>query len=173
MPEGLFGVLLGNINENFELFKHLVNESDCIVGPMCEFEFHSYDGIPEGAWVKIQIPHLVSNPKMEGNIKVISRERYQDCIEYAQKLEPEEEPPDSENIYFRFNKKYIEIFTHHFSQFIVYAENSTLEEVAKDQICCTRFVQLLGFEKWIKDNDGYHLEVIMYVSSLEHEQVFI
>ena len=61
--EGLFGVILGNVYEKFGTFNQLVKESDCIVGPVCEFEFHSYDDITKGAWMKIEIPHIVKNPK--------------------------------------------------------------------------------------------------------------
>ena len=98
VPEGCHGVILGNVLENFENFNHLVNESDSIVGPICEFEFHSYDDIPRGAWIKIEVPHIVKNPKVHDSIRIMSRDRYQECIEYAQKLEPGEDPPDSDNV---------------------------------------------------------------------------
>ena len=172
VPEGLHGVILGNVFQNFESFKHLVHESDCVVGPMCEFEFHSYDDIPEGAWVKIEVPHIVKNLDIVRKIRVISRDRYQECIEYAQKLEPEQDPPDCENIYYRFGESYLEIFTHHFSQFIVYAENTTLQEVKNkhNQHSCSKSVELLIYTKWIqKDYDsGPLLEVTLNMCSLQH-----
>ena len=129
VPEGLYGVILGNVYKNIKMLNHLVKENDCIVGPMCEFEFHSYEEIPEGAWIKIQVPHIVKNLTVEDRIKVISRDRHHTCIEYAQRLKQGEDPPDCENVYYRFNERYVEIFTHHFSEFLVYAENTTLYEV--------------------------------------------
>ena len=173
MPEGYHGVLLGNVHENFEMFKHLVKATDCIVSPMCEFEFHCFDHIPERAFIKIEVPPHCKSPKMEGSIKVISRDRYQDCIAYAQKLEPWQKPPDRQNMYFRFNETHIEIFSNHFSQFIVFAENRSMAEVVTDHNCCTRCVEILGFEKWIRSHDGRDLEVTLCVSSLQHENVFI
>ena len=171
MPKGYHGVLLGNVYENFKMFKHLVKENDYIVSPMCEFEFHRYLDISQGTFIKIEVPHIVKNSKMEGRIRVISRDRYQDCIEYAQKLEPEEELPDCDNMYFRLNERHIEIFTHHFSQFIVYAENSSLEEIVMDNNCCNRCVEILVFEKLARDHR--HHEFTAYISSLQHQEVFI
>ena len=171
--EGLFGVILGNIYEKFSVFNHLIKESDCIVGPLCEFEFHSYDDISKGAWMKIEVPHIVRNPNVESRIKVISRDRYLECIEYAQRLEPGEEPPDYENIYYCFHERHIEIFTHHLSQFIVYAENISLEELATPPSCCTRYLEILMFEKWIRDKDDQHPEVTAYICSLQNQKVFI
>ena len=169
VPGGLLGVILGNVYENFKTFNYPVNENDCIVGPMCEFEFHSYDDITEGSWIKIEVPHIVKNPKIKSSIKVISRDRYQDCIEYAQELEIREDPPDCENIYYRFSETCIEIFTQHFSQFIVYAENTTLDEVMDKSAheCCSRVAEFVVFTKWIRKRHNEHfLEVNMYIFSL-------
>ena len=173
MREGLYGVILGNVYGNFKKFSHFVKESDCIVGPMCEFEFHSYEDIPEGVWIKIQVPHIVKNPKIEDNIRVISRDRYQECIEYAQSLEQGEEPFDNQNIYYRFGDRYIEIFTHHFSQFIVFAENVTLNEVLhKDAMeCCGRSAEMLVFTKWVTKKSNHPLlEVTLYLCSMYYEK---
>ena len=86
LPEGLHGIILGNVHKNFDTFRHCVEKNDSIVGPMCEFEFHSYDDIPEGAWVKIEVPHIVKNFDMESKIRVMARDRYQECVEFAQRL---------------------------------------------------------------------------------------
>ena len=129
VPGGRYGVILGNVYENFETLKNFVKENDCIVSPLCELEFHGFGDIPKGAWIKIQVPHIVKNPKIQDNIKVLSRDRYQESIEYAQKLLPGQEPPDHRHIYYRFCEETIEIFTQHFSQFIVYAKNCALNEV--------------------------------------------
>ena len=173
VPKGCHGIILGNIHKNFKISNHLVKESDCIVSPMCEFEFHSYDDIPEGAWIKIEVPHIVKNLDIASKIRVISRDRYQKCTEYAQKLEPEQEPYDYENIYYRFGESYLEIFTHHFSQFIVFAENTTLDEVMDKHNLhsCSKNVELLIFTKWIQNYaSGPLLEVSLNMCSLQHEE---
>ena len=175
VPEGLYGIILGNVHEDFDAFKQCVKGNDCIVGPMCEFEFHSYYDILKGAWYKIDIPHIVKNPKVEDKIKVISRDRYQESIEYAQRLQEMEEPPDYENIYYRLNERNLEIFTHHFSQFIVYAESTTLDEVmGKDNILhfCSKHVELLIFTKWTQKDFCVKplLEVCLQMCSLYHEE---
>ena len=173
VPEDHHGIILGNVYKNFDSFNHLVNERDCIVGPMCEFEFHSYDDIPEGAWYKIVVPHIVKNVMVKDRIKVVSRDRYQECIEYAQRLEPGEEPSDHQNIYFWYSESYIEIFTQHFSQFILYAENTTLDEVMDkhNSHSCSKSVQLLIFTKWIQNDydSGPLLEVTLNMCSWQRD----
>ena len=172
VPEGLYGIILGNVHENFDLFRHLVQKTDCIVSPMCEFEFHSYCDIPKGACYRIEVPHIVNNSKVEGSIKVMSRDRYQECIEYAQKLEPGEMPPDYEYTYYRFRERNLEIFTPHFSQFVVYAQNRTFEEVTgKDPPhCCSKSVECMVFIKWCKHSNGDpFLEVSLHICSLHYE----
>ena len=101
VPKGLYGVILGNAHQETDF---IVRPIDRIVRPMYECEFHSYDDISEGAWIKIEVPHI------EGGIKVIYKERYQRYIKYAQKLEPGQELPDRENVYYRSRERYVEIF---------------------------------------------------------------
>ena len=178
VPEGLLGVILGNVYENIKTLNYLVKETDCIVSPMCEFELHSIDAFRQGVLVKIQVPHIVKNPNVREKIRVISRDRYHQSIEYAEELLPEEEPPDSDNIYYRIKEKYIEIFTHHFSQYIAYAEDTTFEEVvttedAGEDIphCCSKNVELLVFTKWIQKGTDPLLEVILHMCSSHYEEV--
>ena len=174
VPEGLHGITLGNVHENYDEFKQCVKESDCIVGPMCEFEFHSYIDILKGASYKIDVPHIVKNPQAAEKIKVMSRDKYQESIEYAQVLHKGEEPLDHESIYYRFRERYLEIFTPHFSQLIVYAENTTLEEVLDTdaRLCCNRRIELLVFTKWLQESiDAPSLEVILYMCSLHYQGI--
>ena len=170
VPEGLHGIILGNVFHNFNIFRHCVKKTDCNVSPMCEFEFHSYDNIPEGAFIKIEVPHIVKNYEVSKKIRVMSRDRYQESIEYAQRLEPGQKPR-SGSIYYRYTEEYIEIFTHHFSQFIVYAEKTNLEEVITRHNCCTTCVETLVFVKWNTSPVNF-LDVIVFVCNLEFEKVF-
>ena len=126
----------------------------------------------KGAWYKIDVPHIVKNPQTAERIKVMSRDRYQESIEYAQLLHKGEEPPDHQSIYYRFRERYLEIFTPHFSQFIVYAENTTLEEVlGTDALLSNNLkIELLVFTKWLQESTGSpSLEVILYMCCLYSE----
>ena len=89
VPEGVFGIILGNVHTNFRTFSHLVQEADCIISPMCEFELHNYDDIPRSAWYTIQVPHIVKNTTIEGKI-MVKRERqvhenFYTCIAIAER----------------------------------------------------------------------------------------
>ena len=68
VPEGVYGVILGNIHTNYRTFGHLVEDHDCIISPLCEFEIHNYNDIPQGAWCTIQVPHIAKNPAIETTI---------------------------------------------------------------------------------------------------------
>ena len=152
VPEGVFGIILGNVHTNFRTFNYLVEESYCIISPMCEFELHNYDDIPKGAWYTIQVPHIVKNLTIESKIRVKHKDKYKRTFTNALKLLTGEEPPtdDNVNVYYRFHDKYIEIFTHHFSQFVTYAENTILQTVMGTHAaqCCTNAVEILAFGKW-------------------------
>ena len=176
VPEGVYGIILGNIVTNFRAFSHLVKEDDCMISPMCEFELHNYDDIPQGAWYTIQVPHIVKNFIIERKIKVTHRDKHTKTFGYALKLLTGEEPPsdDNVNVYYRLHEKYIEIFTQHFSQFIIYAENTTLQAVmgvmAMDPLqCCARAAELLVFGKWhLEMNDDATLEISIVMCSLHY-----
>ena len=172
VPDGVFGIILGNIHTNFRTFSHLVEESDCIISPMCEFELSSYDDVPKGAWYTIQVPHIVKNETIESKIMVKHRDKYRKTFGYALRLVTGEEPPvdDNVNVYYRFHEKFIEIFTHHFSQFIIYAENTTIQTVMGLSVfaCCANALELLVFGKWHKRNDDcLVLEIIIVLRSFQ------
>ena len=172
VPEGVFGIILGNIHTNFRTFSHLVQEGDCIISPMCEFELSSYDDIHEGAWYTIQVPHIVKNKTIESRIIVKHRDKTRKKVGYALRLVTGEEPPtdDNVNVYYRFHDKYIEIFTHHFGQFIIYAEKTTIQRVMgiSGVACCSNALELLVFGKWHKRNDGFLvLEIIILLRCLQ------
>ena len=60
VPDGVYGVILGNIHTDHWRFRHLVPERDCIIGPMCEFHFKGSE-IPSRARFRILVPHIVTN----------------------------------------------------------------------------------------------------------------
>ena len=134
--------------------------------------FHGYFNIPKGAWIKIQVPHILKNPVAHNKVTVMSRDRYQESIEYAQRLGQEEEPPDNKHIYYKLFEETIEIFTQHFSQFIVFAKNSTSSEdmSMNDMQCCRRAAELLVFTKWRERRFKRPLlEVALHICCLHYE----
>ena len=95
------------------------------------------------------------------------RDRYKKTFTHALKLLTGERPPanDNVNVYYWFHEKYIEIFTRHFSQFIIYAENSSLQMVIDPSPlqCCANSAELLLFGKW---RTNFILEVSIVMPSL-------
>ena len=141
---------------------------------MCEFELSSYEDIHEGAWYTIQVPHIVKNPTTESKIIVKHRDKYKKTFTYAVRLLTGEEPPndDNVNVYYRFHDKYIEIFTHHFSQFVSYAENTTLQAVMEN----VKWIEMLVFGKWHymrTDSAKEMLEINILLCNLHYKQVSI
>ena len=170
VPEGVFGIILGNIHTNFRTFSHLVEENDCIISPMCEFELHNYNDIPKGAWYTIQVPHIVKNPSIESKIMIKHRDKYKKTFTHALRLLTGEPPTDDiVNVYYRFHDKYIEIFTHHFSQFIAYAENTTIKRVmgVSGIACCLNALRLLVFGIRHDLNFSSLIEIVVVLCSLQ------
>ena len=150
IPKGVYGIILGNVYTALSQLKHLVGPNDTIIGPICVFELHRYKDIPKGAWYKIQVPHIVKNiAEARDKIKFKYQDQHQESIRYAKCLLSGEDPPiDSVNVYYRLCCNHVEIFTMHFSQFIIYAENTPIEElitIPEPINCCTRSGELLVF----------------------------
>ena len=154
IPEKVYGIILGNIYTNRRTYRHPLAEGDCIISPICEFELHSYDGDPVSEWYTIQVPHIVKIKTIKSKIMVKHRDKYTETYGYALRLLPGQEPPpnDKVNVYYRLGEEKIEIITRHFSQFVIYAENTTLQAVMGLNAlqCCTNAVELLVFGKLIQ-----------------------
>ena len=168
VPEGVYGIILGNVYSTLWRLSHLVRENDTVISPMCEFELHSYMDIPKGAWYKIQVPHIVNNiAEARDQIRVKYQDKHGEFIDYAEMLLPEEGPPvDSVNVYYRLCHRHVEIFTPHFSQFIVYAKNTPIEQlttIPEPINCCTRGAEMLVFTKMM--TEGELLELSVYLCS--------
>ena len=104
--------------------------------------------ILKGAWYKIQVPHLIKNiAEATDKIKVKYQDRHEESVEFTQMLPVGEDPPiNSVNVYYRLCHSHVEIFTPHFSQFIVYAENTPIKDltgVPEPINYCTRSAELL------------------------------
>ena len=104
IPEGLFGILLGNIFHIGNIVSGRVHR--------CAFSFHSYDSISEGSFVKIQmnVVDIWKKTQIEDQIRVMVVNQNETTNRYATKMRQGDEPPDREGIYYRLNEECVEIF---------------------------------------------------------------
>ena len=120
-------------------------------GLATEVILHVPDGVHmdilKGAWYKIQVPHLIKNiAEATDKIKVKYQDRHEESVEFAQMLPVGEDPPiNSVGVYYRLCHSHVEIFTPHFSQLTVYAENTPIKDLTDvpEPINCTRSAELL------------------------------
>ena len=119
VPKGIYGKLFGTVPTSHQQFLHLIPDSDCLVCPVCEYEFHPDEEIhsPEGMF-KLIIPHIVKHiEKVRGHIRVRkynTKDGYESISDISQ----------STNItdgYWSIYEKYITIFTKHFCKFLITA----------------------------------------------------
>ena len=125
VPKGVHGAVLGNIHTIHSKFLHLIPDSECIVGPMCEYSVHPFINgpqIPSSEKFILQVPHImqcISN--VHDNIKVrwVNLGANVTTLVKAQGNMGSE----SEDSSYSADNKYINILTSHFTTFLVTAEN--------------------------------------------------
>ena len=120
VPDGVYGIILGNIHTDHWRFIDLVPENDCIISPICEYHLKRVDATREEENIRfrIQVPHTLNDYELvEGKIKVkrVQKEVTSDAMRFTRHQSPEE-------VYYKYNRKYVELFTPKFSQYIIYAE---------------------------------------------------
>ena len=145
VPDGVYGIILGNIHIDHWRFRHLVSENDCIIGPICEF-FHKGAQVPEWARFCIQVPHIVKDiSSMKGKIGV--KHIQKGDISIALPLTPKQNPSD---VYYSHNDSFVEISTGHFCQFI---------PIAKGTNCCNS-ASMIALSELELDESGCHFAKI-------------
>ena len=152
VPDGVYGIIIGNIHTDHWRFRHLVTEKDCIISPICEYHLESSDATQDKEYIRfrIQVPHTLNdNDLNEGKIKVkrVHKEVKSDAIRFTRHQSPEE-------VYYKYNRKYVEIFTHEFSKYIIYAEGI--------RHCCGS-AAMLAFSKMTWDDAGPIATVTAYL----------
>ena len=70
VPDGVYGIILGNIHTNHWKFANIVHEKDCIIGPICEFDLSRGSKIPNEAMFRIQVTHIARQTSDFGKIRV-------------------------------------------------------------------------------------------------------
>ena len=145
VPDGVYGIILGNIHADHWRFRHLVPENDCIIGPMCEFHFKG-SAIPVGARFRILVPHIVTNVVANlAHIKVQHQRANHEAFVDAFPT-PKFPPQDSKAVYYNVETEHIEISSPHFCKFLVTAEAIN---------CCSRSVEMLVFSKMVPGSEPF------------------
>ena len=156
VPDGVYGIILGNIHTNHWRYTSNVHENDCIIGPVCEFDLSKGSKIPSEAMFRIQVAHIA---RQTSDIKKIRVKRVQqnECFE----IQPFSRGQLSTDVdaYFKANSRYVDIYTHHFSDYIIYAE---------ERNCCGQSIAMIGFSKMDEDESDPMATVILYFCSIHH-----
>ena len=156
-------IVLGETPTNPTRFMHLVKDDECIVCPVCEFKTCYNSDFPENTRFNIFLPHFTKEieKKIEQTVK-FQTEDDQD-IYTAQRLKSGENPKDSPGVTFITTRNGVEIYTTHFTKFIVTAEaincwNSWLNR----EIC------VLIYAKLVPNKLGMAADLCFYLFGLHY-----
>ena len=159
VPDGVYGIILGNIHTDHWRFREFVEEDDCIISPICQFDFKHIKSseFPDEIRFRIQVGHIAREASLVEHIRVKEGHEYQfsDVKTFGGSL-----ITDFDNeVYFKCNSKYVDIYTHHFSEYIIFAE---------DRNCCGQSIAMVGFSKMDEDELGQVATAILYFCSLHY-----
>ena len=170
VPDGVYGIILGNIHTDHWRFKHLVKDIDCIIGPICDYYiFYSPRKATKRENFIIEVPHIVKNiHEVNGTIQVMPQPNGSSVLTPIQPLVQDDKTEQNDTFY-SVHKKYIKISTPHFSRFIV---------TAKGINCCSGSVEMLVFSKMDMNGPRPLIYVNIYLCSLhyalqDYRQVFV
>ena len=156
VPDGVYGIILGNIHTNHWKFTNFVHEDDCIIGPICKFDLSKGSKIPKETMFRIQVAHIARQTSHIGRIRV-KRGRKNEFLA----IHPFSRSQLSTDVdaYFKANRRYVDIYTHHFSDFIIYAE---------ERNCCGQSIAMIGFSSMDEDESDPMATVILYFCSIHY-----
>ena len=132
VPDGVYGIILGNIHTDHWRFRHLVPEKDCIISPICEFHFcgSTLESPPR---FKLLAPHIVRNIYVEVKFQL-----KQGAVLQIAKRFTTEVPATPSEVFYNVHNGHVEILTDHFTKFLV---------TAKEIECCCHSAAVLVFSK--------------------------
>ena len=156
IPQGVFGVLLGNIHTDPTKFRQHIPRSHCLVAPICEYHLQPFieRKLPENAVYKLQVPHIVRDvSRVRNHIKVRHVDLHSSTVLPAHKVQKCD---------FEIDEKYVNIYAKHFSSNIVTTEGIN---------CCSKSANVLIFGS-LANNPEEPPSVIVkiYLSSI-HSQI--
>ena len=160
VPKGVHGTVLGRIHTNLSRLLSFVPNSECVVGPTCEFSYHPFiygQRLSSFTQFRLQVPHIIK--ELQG-VREKIRVRHINVSRREISLLEMKEPP-LKNVMqscFCVNEKGVNIFTDSFSIHTI-----TLESI---KCCCeSANVHLFGSLKNILNRDPL-TTIKVYFSSL-------
>ena len=133
VPDGVYGVILGNIHTDHWSFRHLVTKKECIIGPICEFHIHGSNIQSKKPKFRLQIPHIMRNIEaLDESIQVKFQQKTGEALQNAKPLEG---ITASDGVFYKLFSGHVEVLTDHFTTFIITA--------AEIECCCHSAAVLL------------------------------
>ena len=156
VPDGVYGIILGNIHTDHWRFRHLVGKDDCIISPICKFHFHGVRHPPASRFY-LQVPHIVRDmkqflSKIRVNHGKLSKRHLETAQPFSRHLNPE-------HVYYQCYPRQIEISSPHFSGFLISTEGVN---------CCAGSAVMLAFSKMESSEAGPVANVATYLCSNHH-----
>ena len=133
-PRGIKGAIIANIHTNHGQFLKHISERECLVSPICEYflqpelkdpkncKENSSTTQPKDQRYLIRIPHAIKDiDKVEKRIRIKHGNIHSGIPPLIVERKPNSRHPD--HVSFTVDQKYVNIYTYHFSGFIVTVEN--------------------------------------------------
>ena len=155
-PEGVYGVILGKFQTDYATFRKLFRD-ECVLSPVLEFCLFSCYELAEQAWYTIAIP-LANIDLVKGKLKVWHKSKLSRTAVHAKFLKAGQKPSRLDTVYYKFSPFGLDIFTHHFSQFIITSEG------------CSRNAKLLVFTAQEQRGTDSVIYLGFYLCSLYSER---
>ena len=147
-PRGIKGAILANIHTNHGQFLKHVSKRECLVAPICEYFLkpnleddpvnnneNNSTTEPKDQQYLIQIPHAIKDiDKVKNHIRIKHGNIHSGVPPLVVDRNPNSKHPD--HVSFTIDRKYVNIFTNHFSGYIV-----TVEDIN----CCSGSANALMF----------------------------
>ena len=133
VPKGVHGAVFGNIHTIHSKFLHLIPDSECIVGPMCEYSVHPFiqgPQVPSHEQFQLQIPQILGQKAVQQK-KIRVRYSNNANTVVATFRADDESSQVTPDLAFNVDRKYVNILTCNLGSFMVTADALT---------CCARSV---------------------------------
>ena len=156
VPDGVYGVILGNIHTDHWRFRHLVGKDDCIISPICQFHFHGSE-ITSASRFGLQVPHNVKHiNQVQAKIRVnhgkLSPRYMETALPFSREL-------NSTDVFYACYPRHIEVSSPHFSGFLISAEGVN---------CCAGSAVMLAFSMIEPSEVGPVANIATYFCSSHH-----
>ena len=159
VPDGVYGIILGNIHTDHGRFRHLVPENDCIISPICEFHFHGSTIQPKPKF-RLLVPHILRNIEKTARYIQVKFQLKQDGV-LQQAKHSNSHPLASNDVIYELHSHYVEILTDHFTKFLV-----TTEEIE----CCCHSALVLVFSRMNRESSPTIADIRIRFASLLYEK---